>query len=94
MKKILVFGDTGKVGYAVKNTLENNYFVKGYNGTDLDATNLNQIKDIVASEDPDVVINCIGFVGIDKCEQRPRRAYMLNANVPTQFGVLSNKYDY
>ena len=86
MKKILLLGASGLLGYNTykvlnqkftviptsrKKNLEN-FFIY------LDITNVNQLKNIMDTYSPDVIINCIAFTDVDKAEIQKKIAHNIN----------------
>ncbi len=82
MKKVMLLGNTGKMGSAIMSQFSQDYSVLGYNSTLLDVT----CKDLLLKEidlvEPDIIINTVGSVGIDASECNWKNAYELNAVVP------------
>lgn len=88
--KVLLLGDTGKVGTAVKAALGPRATVVGANTSNLDASDLAAVERMVDDVAPDVIINCAAFMGVDNCEKEPERAFRLNVMMPR---LLAQKSD-
>lgn len=84
--KVLVFGGTGLLGSALKNTgleKKNNTFIwHGVNSHLADCTaDLNDteaIAEILRVVCPEVILNLVGMTNVDKCEACPNKASDLN----------------
>lgn len=91
-KKILLLGSTGKMGVALQNELNRGYSIIGKNSTDFEALDFTQVRNLIAQERPDIVINTVAFLGIDPCEKEPEKAFRLNALYPKLLAELSNEF--
>ena len=94
MKKILLLGDRGKIGYAMNYILKDKYEIVGKNTDNYNALNDYVTERIIDEIKPDIVINCIGLTSTDKCEYNPLKAYKLNTLLPRTLAILSNKYNF
>ncbi len=94
MQKILILGNTGKMGNAIMHSFKSYYNISGKNHQDFDAINLTSVKEIVESEKPDYVINTVAFMGIDPCEMNPEKAIKINAIYPKFLAELSNEENF
>ena len=79
MKKILIFGHTGKVGTALLKAFPD---AIGLNSKDFDALNYEHIGRFIEGYKPDIIFNCIPYQGIDKCEKNPDKAIIINSMFP------------
>lgn len=92
--KILLLGNTGKMGIALEDVFASGYSVIGKNTRDFDACNFAQVQNLIEEVAPDIVINAVAFLGIDPCEKEPTKAFMLNTLYPKLLAELSNKKNY
>ncbi len=90
-RKILLLGNTGKMGTALKSILEGEYRVIGRNSGDFNALNPDDVYSLVEETAPDIVINTVAFLGIDPSEKDPVRAFRLNTLYPKHLAELSNE---
>ena len=95
MKKFLVLGASGYLGSRVFLELENcfgTFFHKdmslGSKMIYLDSFETNNLESILNSIRPDVVINCIGFTDVDRCEILPEKCFLLNSWLPYKFALI------
>ncbi len=93
-KKILLLGDTGKMGSAIRLAFAADHEIVGLNREHFDAANLDQVAGIVERERPDLVINTVAFLGIDACERDPAMALQLNAMLPKRLAALSREHRF
>ncbi|MDY5912278.1 MAG: dTDP-4-dehydrorhamnose reductase [Inconstantimicrobium porci] len=57
----------------------------------LDITNLKQVKNILNTEKPDVVINCAAATNVDGCENNEDFAFRVNALGPRNLAMVCNE---
>lgn len=93
-KKILLFGDTGKMGTALLAAHPANDTIIRHNSSTFDASNSEAVNRIIREADPDVVINTVAFLGIDACEQLPDRAFEINTIFPRLLAELSKELGF
>jgi len=68
MTKILITGSKGMLAYDLIATLQQSYDVVWYDRDFLDITNIDNIKSILAKEQPKIVINCAAYTNVDAAE--------------------------
>lgn len=93
-EKILLLGSTGKMGTALLDVLSDEYVVEGKNTAHFDASDHAQVRDVIETCKPDIVINAVAFLGIDPCEKNTQKAFQLNALYPKLLAELSEKHKY
>ena len=96
--KILILGDTGKMGTALTKVYEGEDVV-GLSSKDFDAPisigdKNSRLTRAIESTNPDVVFNCVAMLGIDRCEEDIEEAMWMNAIYPRWLAKLSVKYDF
>jgi dTDP-4-dehydrorhamnose reductase len=84
---ILVFGKDGQLGRAFQDQLqtfqahqENTVRFVGRNECDL--RNLKELRDLLHSSSPDVIINAAAYTAVDKAETEEDLAFAINAEAP------------
>jgi len=87
--RVLLLGYTGKLGTAIKKSLEDSCHLICKNSSDFNAVNLEDSSRLVRSISPDVVINTVAFMGIDQCEKSVEKAFLVNAIFPGMIARLS-----
>ncbi len=78
--KILVTGANGMFGQDLCPILEDEGFeVVETDADTLDIVDINQVKEILDRENPDAVIHCAAYTNVDKAEEEPEKAALINA---------------
>lgn len=90
-KKILLLGNTGKMGTAISGVFGGGYEIVGKNSSHINALDFDAVKKLVNAEKPDIVINAIAYLGIDPSEKEPDLAYRLNCLYPKLLAELSKE---
>lgn len=95
--RILLLGVTGQVGWELARTLSvmGELITTGRGGRgdlQLDAGDLRQLQATLDSTAPDVVVNATAYTAVDKAEDEPERAMLLNAEVPGLIGAWAVKH--
>jgi dTDP-4-dehydrorhamnose reductase len=77
--KILLFGGSGQLGFELKKRAKDLAFeVVSPVTSEVDLTERDQVKFLVSSAYPDVVINCAAYTAVDKAEDEPEKAFAVN----------------
>ncbi|WP_069999281.1 dTDP-4-dehydrorhamnose reductase [Cellulosilyticum sp. I15G10I2] len=80
--KVLITGGKGQLGIELLRQLyekEGAYKIMSTNHDTLDITDLEKVKQVLLSKQPDIVINCAAHTAVDRCEQDIEDAYRVNA---------------
>ena len=93
-KKLLVLGNSGKMGQAVCTVFGRDYPIVGKNSGDFNARNPEEVAAIVEAARPDITINAAAFLGIDPCEEAPEKAFTVNTLYPKLLAELSNRMNF
>ena len=93
-KKVLLLGYTGKMGLALSEVFSDGYLCEGKNSKDFDASDFAQVRHLIESSKPDIVINTVTLLGIDLCEQEAQKAFRLNTLYPKFLAELSKEYNF
>ncbi len=80
--RILLLGDTGKLGRALRAAFDPGDEVVGANSRTFDACDFEAVERLVSAVRPDRVYNTVAMLGVDPCERDPERAFRLNALFP------------
>ncbi len=80
--KILIVGSGGRLGAALVRDYRGKFDVTGFNHTQLDLANQNQIQDKLSPLEFDLLINCAAMTNVDLCEQEIEQAFAINAEGP------------
>jgi dTDP-4-dehydrorhamnose reductase len=84
--KIILIGKNGQVGWELQRTLAPLGEVIALGSQDLDLTQFDQIRTIVAEIKPDWIINAAAYTAVDKAESEPDLAMAINGIAP---GILA-----
>ncbi len=91
MPKILVTGGNGQLGQSIQ-SIENNYKEFDFIYTDineLDICNLNALREFLASNNVQYLINCAAYTAVDKAEQEQTLAKKINAEAVENIGIAT-----
>jgi dTDP-4-dehydrorhamnose reductase len=86
---ILILGANGMLGSELIEVLSD-YFPIGWTREDCDLTNIDEIRQKVLDLAPHFIINAAGYTAVDKAEEEPELANMVNG---TAVGVLAEVAD-
>ncbi|MAT42539.1 MAG: hypothetical protein CL609_09375 [Anaerolineaceae bacterium] len=100
MSRILLTGASGLLGINFGTQLANQHEIIGLvnqnnlNGVpfevrQVDLTRPQAVERVIDQVKPDVVVHCAAMANVDLCETEPERAYLINADVPSQFSKIT-----
>jgi len=104
--KVLITGSNGLLGQKILHKLANDDSVEliatsiglnrvsrkaGYKYISLDITNQKAVKNVIMSENPDVIINTAAMTNVDYCEDQKEKCDDLNVNAVKTLSEISNK---
>ncbi|HIP94292.1 MAG TPA: dTDP-4-dehydrorhamnose reductase [Leucothrix sp.] len=84
MKKVLITGGNGQLGYELQRTIPrtpktpDGYTCISSDVADLDITNADAVKAYVADIKPDIIINSAAYTAVDKAEEEKELAIAIN----------------
>ena len=78
MRRIVVTGAGGRLGAALVREYAGEFEVHGFNRSQLDIGNFDQVRRTIAEYDFDVLINCAAQTNVDRCETEREEAFRLN----------------
>jgi dTDP-4-dehydrorhamnose reductase len=93
-KRILLLGSSGKMGQAIDHALPGNCQIIRHNSSTFDAADFPGVRTLLANCRPDIVINCVAFLGIDPCEREPEKALRLNTLYPKLLAECAAESDF
>lgn len=94
MKNILITGSNGQLGSSIKK-VQIGYEKAQYFFTDvdqLDITNESQVRDFVAKNNIEYIINCAAYTAVDKAEEEYELAKKINVNGPKILAQVAAEY--
>lgn len=85
-KKILVTGVNGQVGHALQHLFSGEKslanIVVGLDRSQLDLTSADEIRRVIQTIKPDLIINPAAYTAVDKAEIEPELAFAINSTAP------------
>ncbi|MBB3223189.1 dTDP-4-dehydrorhamnose reductase [Pseudoduganella umbonata] len=80
--KILLTGSTGQVGHELERSLQGLGEVIAVDRGRMDLSNLDQVRDVIRSVRPQLIVNPAAYTAVDKAESEPELAHRINAEAP------------
>ncbi len=82
--RVLITGSRGQIGSALKKNVPENWEIIATDHNVLDITDVNAVESVVASFQPDAIINTAGFTNVEKAElpENLDRVFDVNATGP------------
>ncbi len=80
--KILLTGASGQVGYELERSLQGLGEVIALDRARLDLADLDQVRDVVRSLRPGLIVNPAAYTAVDKAESEPALCHRINAEAP------------
>lgn len=79
--KVLVTGANGQLGQCIQDVAKKHTEITWFfeSSTTLDVTSKVVVEGFFRQHQPDVVINCAAYTAVDKAEEEPDKAYLINA---------------
>ena len=92
MRKVLITGSDGQLGYELQRTVRNGYECMPADRNELDITNVDAVKVFVAEQKPDVIINSAAYTAVDKAEEETELAIATNTMGAENLARACKKY--
>lgn len=89
--KILLTGNTGQLGYELERTLQGLGEVVALGRTELDLSNLDQVRDVIRTVKPGLIVNPAAYTAVDKAETEVELAMRINAEAPAVMAQEAKK---
>lgn len=80
--KILLIGSNGQVGHELKRTLQGLGEIVAVDRSTMNLAVANQIRDVIRSVKPNLIVNAAAYTAVDKAESEPDLAMRINAEAP------------
>lgn len=91
--RIIILGSSGIVGTGIKSVFQHkNCDLYCPRHDELDITDISLLHLYIKQIKPDIIINCVGYTGIQNNEEYPDRAFQINAIVLKYKSEICNKY--
>ena len=80
---VLITGASGQLGRElIRQGFKFDYIIQGLSHQELDITNEDQLKALLANARPSIIINAAGYTDVDQAENESEIAYAVNKNGP------------
>lgn len=89
--KIFLFGSNGQLGYEASRTLFCYGDLVAVDYPDIDFTKPKQVLDLISDVKPDLIYNAVAYTDVDKAEQEPEKAMLVNASTPGEIASYCKK---
>ncbi len=91
--RILLLGSNGQVGWELRHTLPDLGEVKSCGRSDVDLTNFDAIRTVIADFKPDCIINAAAYTAVDRAESEAELAFRVNAEAVAVLAEEAQKLD-
>ncbi len=88
--KILITGSKGQLGIELIDIAPQEHKIFGYD-LDMDITDRFAIESRFSKVKPDLVIHCAAFTDVDKCEDRRKKAFLVNSTGTENLAKVARK---
>lgn len=93
MKKIMIAGMGGQLGFELKRTAPENFLLFAPTEADLDITSRDSVFACIAKEKPEVIINCAAYTAVDKAESEIEKAHAVNQTGPRYLAEAARQHN-
>lgn len=93
MKKILLLGANGQVGWELQRSLAPLGALLACNRRQADLSDLNGLEQLLRQEQPDIIVNAAAYTAVDKAESDADNARRINAEAPALLARLARELD-
>lgn len=89
MKKVLITGGNGQLGYELQRTVPEGYRCISTDVADLDITDVDAVNAYIAKTTPDIIINSAAYTAVDKAEEEKELAIAINTTGAANLAQVS-----
>ena len=93
MKKIMIAGMGGQLGFELKRSAPENVVLFAPTEADLDITSRDSVFTCIEREKPEVIINCAAYTAVDKAESETEKAYAVNQTGPRYLAEAARQHN-
>lgn len=86
--KILLIGKNGQIGYELERSLQGLGEVVAVDRTQMDLTDFKQVRQVIRTVKPNLIINAAAYTSVDKAEQEPELAMRINGEA---LGIMAEE---
>ena len=90
---ILLLGADGQVGWELRRSLLSAGKVTAITRQDCALTDKAAVSALIASHQPDIIVNAAAYTAVDLAESESEQAYALNRDLPALLGELARQRD-
>ena len=83
MRRILLTGKNGQIGWELQRTLATVGEVFAVDRSDMDLTNPDAMRKIVRQSKPTMIVNAAAYTAVDEAESEPDLAMVVNGTAPS-----------
>ena len=80
MKTILLFGKNGQIGSALQTVLRTRGAVVALDRTTCDLSDVDQLRSIIGSVKPDIIVNAAAYTAVDRTESDKDLCFRVNSS--------------
>jgi dTDP-4-dehydrorhamnose reductase len=91
MRRILLTGKTGQVGYELERSLQGLGEVIAVDRSRMDLANLDQVRELIRAVKPTLIVNPAAYTAVDKAESEPQLAMRINCHAPAVMAEEAKK---
>lgn len=88
LPKIMLIGCRGQVGFELEQLLSSRSELSSFDLHNLDLRQFDNVRTTIRDLQPTIIINAAAYTQVDKAEEEPEAAHLLNAEVP---GLLAEE---
>lgn len=93
--KILVTGAKGMLGKDLSPILKKaNHEVFETDIEELDITQIDKVYEMVKNLKPEIIVNCAAYTQVDKAEQEPEKAFLINAAGAQNLALVCKDFNF
>ena len=89
--KILLTGRSGQIGYELERSLQGLGEIVVVDRARMDLANLDQVREVIRSVAPGLIINPAAHTAVDLAESEPERSMLTNAEAPAVMAEEAKK---
>lgn len=91
MKKILLLGKEGQIGWELQRTLATLGIVKACSRQDIDLLDIDQLRAAICAFKPQIIVNAAAYTAVDQAEKEQELAYKINVQAPEALAEEAKK---
>lgn len=77
--RIMITGSRGQVGQSLRRALPEHWELIATDSKTLDITQADTVEAMISNFQPDVLVNAAGYTNVDRAEDEPQKAFLINA---------------